>query len=926
MPTNITLDQARDMLGYLVPSGHEYRVKIGAALNDEFPGDDGRTLFLDWCATGPNHDESEARAVWKSFKPGKGIGIGTLVKEAKAAGFQFRNDQAPPPSPAELAERERRRAEAIQASKREDAERRSGAAERTATEFENAIDHFPGPTYLTAKGVNAFGVRFRGDGTMLVPVRGPGGQWRGLQTITPKGSKKFVRGTQKAGSWHLIGEPADVILIAEGYATAASLHMATGHPVAVAFDAGNLKSVSQALRLLYRTARLVLCADDDRDTQDRTGKNTGIDAAREAAKAVQGFLAIPEGLPEGGGDFNDLHLASGLEAVRRCIESSLQAKVSEPESRPAVGSDPFTVDEDGVWFHGHDKDGNELRPEWVCTRLEVEALTRNSDGGDWGYLLTFADPLHRPKTWAMPARMLSGDGNEMRAMLLSMGLRIAPSPRARLKLTEYIQTRYRDEVALCVDRVGWHGPAYVLPTETLGDEGERVVYQVDGPLENHFRQRGSAEQWADRVARLCVGNSRLAFAVCCAFAGPMMRPAGMESGGFHLRGDSSSGKTTALRVAASVYGAPTYMQRWRATDNALEAIASQHCDGLLILDELAQVDPRVAGETAYLLANESAKARATRTGAARSRKTWRLLFLSAGELGLADHMAEGGKRVRAGQEARMADIPADAGRGLGAFENLHEIGGGSEFSRHITQAASACYGATGRAWLQWLVEHANGLRQRVKSLADQIELSLVPELASGQVQRVGARFILVAAAGELATEAGLTGWPEGEATRAARACFNAWMAARGGIGNSEVAHMLNQVRRFLELHGEGRFTFWHRGADDHAAKTLHRAGVRRMLDERDQPIKTQSGHLAEYGDRMPPTMGEHVSVEFFILADVFKTEVCQGFDHVAVCKVLLDHGCLVTKETGRYDVKPRLPGIGPARCYHITPKIFEVEA
>jgi putative DNA primase/helicase len=78
------------------------------------------------------------------------------------------------------------------------------------------------------------------------------------------------------------------------------------------------------------------------------------------------------------------------------------------------------------------------------------------------------------------------------------------------------------------------------------------------------------------VWALCVGNSRLAFAVACAFAGPLLRPAGMESGGFHYRGDSSSGKTTALKVAASVYGGAGYLQRWRTTDNALEAIAAQH--------------------------------------------------------------------------------------------------------------------------------------------------------------------------------------------------------------------------------------------------------------------------------------------------------------------------------------------------------------
>ena len=250
----------------------------------------------------------------------------------------------------------------------------------------------------------------------------------------------------------------------------------------------------------------------------------------------------------------------------------------------------------------------------------------------------------------------------------------------------------------------------MLPKETIGDEAERIVFQTDNAVENTFRTRGTPDQWRERVGALCAGNTRLVFAVACAFAGPLLRVVGMESGGFHMRGDSSSGKTTALKVAASVYGGPSYLQRWRTTDNALEAIAAQHSDCLLILDELAQVDPKAAGECAYLLSNEQGKARATRTGTARPRLAWRLLFLSAGEVGLADHMGEAQRRVRTGQETRMADIPADAGAGMGAFEELHGLEGGSAFARHITSQAQTVYGATGRAWLQCLCDHAVALR------------------------------------------------------------------------------------------------------------------------------------------------------------------------------------------------------------------------
>ena len=114
---------------------------------------------------------------------------------------------------------------------------------------------------------------------------------------------------------------------------------------------------------------------------------------------------------------------------------------------------------------------------------------------------------------------------------------------------------------------------------------------------------------------------------------------------------------------------------------------------------------------------------------------------------------------------------------------------------------------------------------------------------------MAARFAIVGVAGALATEAGLTGWDEGESEDAAKACFDAWLQARGGAGNGEVKAMLRQVRGFLEAHGEGRFTWWHRAMDDHNAKTLMRAGFRRLIDEDDQPIKVQKTGYTPRADK-----------------------------------------------------------------------------
>jgi putative DNA primase/helicase len=112
------------------------------------------------------------------------------------------------------------------------------------------------------------------------------------------------------------------------------------------------------------------------------------------------------------------------------------------------------------------------------------------------------------------------------------------------------------------------------------------------------------------VAKPAAGNSRLILALCTAFEGPVGELLKEEGGGLHFVGSSSIGKTTLLRVAGSVWGGGRngFPQTWRTTDNALEGIARAHSGTLLALDEIGELDPRKAGEVAYMLVNGQAKA------------------------------------------------------------------------------------------------------------------------------------------------------------------------------------------------------------------------------------------------------------------------------------------------------------------------------
>ena len=951
--TSTTHDDVRAALD-CIPSdiGHDERVRLAFAVFDGI-GDAGADLWHEWAARRSNPNEAEDRATWKSaHKPGP-VKVATLFGIAKAHGYTRKAAQASaqPPSADELkAQAKARRdvADREQAERQELQHKTATEAARLWAEASEAGDS----AYLVRKGLtDPHGARFAPAGVLLVPMRNAAGELRSVQRILPDRmrdkatgkpttDKLYLPGTAKEGLFHLIGdaEGAAVLLVCEGFATGCSLHDATGRPVAVAFDSSNLPPVVRALRGRYPDARIVVAGDDDRATEAAGKGNAGRKKATEAAKLAQGVPVFPAGLSDGASDFNDMHAHAGIDAVRELIEQAIQATQTTEgtqtpdrpkKAAPAAGKraaradvdegaggasrfDRFRVDADGLWFDAPaDDSGGAGRPVKVCGPLYVSALARDAHDNGAALLLEFDTRFRKGRRWLMPLAMLAGDGTAYRAELLNQGFMVPIDAKRRGLLTAYLQSRTPADLVKIVDRVGWHGRAYVLPRETLGDDGgERILFQSDAPTEGTFAQRGTLDQWRERIGRLCVGNSRLMFAASCAFAGPLLAWAGgTDGGGVHLMGDSSCGKTTALKVAASVWGGRDYLQRWRATDNGLEGMAAQHSDALLCLDELAQLDAKVAGESAYMLANGQGKSRAGRTGAARPRLSWRLLFLSAGEIGLAEHMSEANKRPRAGQELRMIDLPADAGAGRGLFENLHGHESGGTLAQHLARAAETTYGTPGRVWLEWLTERTEALARPLRERMDAIEGQFVPEAAAGQVQRVGRRFALVAAAGELAIEAGITQWPAGEAINAARACFNAWIEARpGGIGLTEDAQMLRQMRGWFGLHGDSRFKPWHRTDSDNKPNTPMMAGWRKeiMGDERNA-----TGELVS----VP------VSREWFVMPDVFRTEACKGFTEKAALRLLSDRGHLV-REGKHFGCRASPPGAEKCTVYRVKSSIL----
>ncbi|MBI2379214.1 MAG: DUF927 domain-containing protein [Gammaproteobacteria bacterium] len=858
---------------------------------------------------------------------------------ARVAGF-LGMDTAKPVSQTERdalkAKAETRHQEADQA----DAERQRKATERARQIWEAAEPARAEHPYLAAKQVQAHGLR-QGEyrkrvkvgeswedwtvaDALLVPIVNAAGEMQALQAIFPaplippgesEARNKEYLGP-KAGGFHLLGTPGKRLFIAEGYATAASVHEATGDAVAVAFDAGNLGKVAHALGRAYPGARLILAADNDQWTEG----NPGLSKAQTAAAAVGGLVVLPvfvnlSGQPT---DFNDLASREGQDQVKAVIEEQIAAadkaakrqtgkssnvvplvpaaKAAPARKPTAPGSSRFRNTDKGLFHVPPDGDD----PVLIGPPLEIVCKTRDKDGSNWGTLVRFTNPDGDAVELDIPDEVAVAEGGvEARRMLAREGYKTGVNRQAHNKLAEYIAEAKTRERAVRVGRLGWHGDAFLMPRQVIGEPAERLLYQNARQCLNNPQSSGTLDEWKLHIARLCRGNPRLIFGVSMAFAAPLLELVGMKSGGFHFYGASKDGKSTISIMAASVYGPESFMQSWKNTGAKLERTAADYSDLLLALDEIGECDSHSIGDTVYMLGNGRGKGRATEAKIAE----WRLLFLSNGEKTLAQHMAEAGKTIKAGMDARLLAMPSDAGKGYGVFDELHGFPGNHELCKLInTSLVPQYHGTAGPAFLAEVIARRQELpRKLVNGCRNFAEMEL-GETAGGQARHAAQYFGLVAGAGELATEWGLTGWEAGEAITAARVCFRAWLDARGGAGNMEDKAMQEQVRLFFQLHGGSRFTEWDRAGDSHAPATVNRAGWKREEAERGQV--------------------------FYVLQDVFKTEVCKGLDPKAVRAWLRSIGALVVhmdKENpnGR-DPHIKYPGAAKKSrgCVAITSRVY----
>jgi putative DNA primase/helicase len=661
---------------------------------------------------------------------------------------------------------------------------------------------------------------------------------------------------------------------------------------------------------------------------DAAGKGFANHVAALASKAGASsarVVEVPESFPAKWDLHDELPAGITVEQLAELLRSARPWEAAPVASleQGYVSFGHYRMGDKGLFFISEKADGS-VDEIWLSAPFEVLALTRDARSNSWGKLLRWCDPDSNVHEWAMGAAMLAGR-DELWRYLLDQGLPITSNIANRGLLAAYLNGVEVESRAQCVSRIGWHliqqRPVFVLPDTTFGEGGvERIIWQTNASVDSRFNISGSVDDWRGAIASKCVSNSRLVTAVSTGFAAPLLDITRDSGGGFHYRGGSQTGKTTLGHVAGSVWGGDSsgvngYLRSWRATANGLEGIAAAHSDSLLVLDEIGQIEAREAGESAYMLSNGSGKGRAARDGSARTSAQWRLLFISTGEVSLADKMAEIGRRAHAGQEVRLVDIPADAGKGLGIFENFHGASSPSRFAEELRRAAFCYYGSPIREFLRILTDiyakDPGGLVERLQGSREGFLKAVnLPEGSSAQVRSVCNRFALVAAGGSLATVFGITGWSDDEADRAAAECFRAWLDQRGNAGDIEIESAIRQVIVFIEQHGNSRFeSAW----DSSEERIINRAGFRRRITEKQQIVSAPSGEII--------TIEVTVNWEYMVLPEVWRSEVLNGFDVARTTKEMVRRGLIIpSKDTSSSTVK--VPKHGVTRVYALSPEII----
>ena len=510
----------------------------------------------------------------------------------------------------------------------------------------------------------------------------------------------------------------------------------------------------------------------------------------------------------------------GMEYAAYCREIDQQE--ANPDLFRASSGEYSTVG-GVVYLTVYKTPGGKTKREALFPEIEIIGQARDPNGQGWGRLIAFRNNDGRTIEILIQDSDLTGKGDNVREALTSAGLPLYSTGRNIARyLCEYIYTRpivnleNRDlmpQKVTIARRGGWLGDAFITPDGVIGEPEERIYYAPAGNAKANYDQAGSLENWRASVGYLARYSSPLTLAICAALAAPLLSRISwieQKSGGFHFYSTSTVGKTSIAEAAAGVYGKPSpdggRVISWSGTANAVEYVAAAHNDSLICMDELKTAKPYEISDIIYRLANGVSKSRLNKEISLREPLTWRVLWISTGELTVSQYLKKAGVDIHTGTDIRS--IPIDVGMGvraaptdkdtLGIFEEVPP--GFEKISKAFSLLSSGTlenYGELGHKWLEYLTANAEAVKDQAELFARKFD-EKAPKKIGAQQSRELNRFKLCAVAGEIATKAGLTGWKEGQATDAVIKLMERYFEGLT-TGTKEARRLIEDLRDAVQI-------------------------------------------------------------------------------------------------------------------------------
>jgi len=630
----------------------------------------------------------------------------------------------------------------VSARQREAEVAADSAAEKCRALFEGASKDCSRHAYLKRKGVKAFGLRLDNN-RLLVPLRDTAGQIRNLQFIfedkLESGTDKlFEKNAIKAGLYHSIGKAHsdNVICICEGYATGASIHQATGWPVIVALDCGNLDAVASAMRAKYADARLLICADDD---YKQKLKNPGRLKGEAAAGAYNGICVWPvwpANDERRGSDFNDLAATLGLDEVTRQLKAALAPPVA-PVEDATVDSLPGLPDETGgPWAPEPYKIGSfgvvkivtrEGQPHQLPvspTPVWLSGVRLDAVDGQHHLVINW---LRRGQRCQMTIERNVALVSRNITNLLSAGFPCDSNAAAAmvdyLRRCEdcYLNNTSRTDAEFVASVTGWHGaddwraPAFLSGRQRFGNNCPNFEHRdpnLAGFI-SRFAPQGELSVYVSSVQLAINGNPDLATIFAAALSSPLLRLVGASPFVLDLAAATSQGKTKALKFAAAVWASPELMLSWDSTKTGLERHINAARGMTICIDESQRAKSAEAvQQTIYDLTTNVGRLRGATEGATQKTSKFESIIITSGEQPLSDFGGAGGARARV-----MTIWASPWGRGNAEARISTSI---ATFQRRLLDALADNYGHAGPLFAAHLAsltdEGRRDLRARYRQL------------------------------------------------------------------------------------------------------------------------------------------------------------------------------------------------------------------